>query len=139
MEVHFEVLGKPIGKGRPKFSRIGNYVKTYTPEQTTNYENLVRLSYQQQVGAVKLEGSINASMTFYFPIPKSVTKKVREQMLAEKYPHSKKPDLDNCIKAIADSLNGIAFDDDSQICSVISRKLYSDNPRAVVILQEYGE
>ena len=32
----FEVLGKPQGKARPRFTRTGH---TYTPNNTTNYEN----------------------------------------------------------------------------------------------------
>ena len=40
-----------------------------------------------------------------------------------------KPDLDNCVKIVADSLNGIAYKDDSQIVSVVADKYYSDTPR----------
>ena len=39
----FEVMGTPVAKGRPKFARRGNFVSTYTPEKTVNYENLVQL------------------------------------------------------------------------------------------------
>ncbi|CZR99694.1 Endodeoxyribonuclease RusA [Clostridioides difficile] len=49
---------------------------------------------------------------------------------------SKKPDLDNIIKSVADSLNGIAYKDDSQIVEVVSKKYYSDKPRVEVILED---
>lgn len=44
MEQHAEIVikGEPVGKGRPKFARQGNYVKTYTPEKTVEYENLIK-------------------------------------------------------------------------------------------------
>lgn len=32
MTCDFEVEGKPTGKGRPRFKRMGNFVQTYTPE-----------------------------------------------------------------------------------------------------------
>ena len=39
MELKFTIRGEPKGKGRPKFSRQGNIVRTYTPDTTANYEN----------------------------------------------------------------------------------------------------
>ena len=38
MMIRFVIPGEPQGKGRPKFSRQGNFVKTYTPAKTENYE-----------------------------------------------------------------------------------------------------
>jgi Holliday junction resolvase RusA-like endonuclease len=46
----------------------------------------------------------------------------------------KKPDIDNVIKIIADSLNGIAYKDDTQIVKLTAHKLYSDNPRVEIKL-----
>ena len=37
----FSIPGKPIAKGRPRFSRMGKFVKTRTPEETINFENKV--------------------------------------------------------------------------------------------------
>ena len=49
---------------------------------------------------------------------------------------TKKPDLDNIAKAILDSLNGIAYKDDSQIVSLLISKKYSDRPRVEIALKE---
>ena len=43
MELKFTIRGEPKGKGRPKFSRQGNIVRTYTPDTTANYENYVKV------------------------------------------------------------------------------------------------
>ena len=43
--IRFVVPGQPFGKQRPKFSRAGQYVKTYTPGETVSYENLVKVMY----------------------------------------------------------------------------------------------
>ena len=37
-QIRFTIPGQPFGKQRPKFSRAGAYVKTYTPKETTSYE-----------------------------------------------------------------------------------------------------
>ncbi|SAK33221.1 endodeoxyribonuclease RusA [Burkholderia multivorans] len=41
--VVFVVPGKPVAKGRPRFVRRGPHVRTYTPEPTERYENLVKM------------------------------------------------------------------------------------------------
>lgn len=136
--VSFKIIGKPIGKGRPKFSRRGNFIRTYTPEQTVNYENLVKLSWMQKMAESgeegKLEGKIHAYIHAYFKIPASVSKKKRAQMLYSGYDH--KPDADNIAKSILDALNGIAYDDDAQVVSLTVEKTYGDEECVIVNLEE---
>lgn len=138
MRVRFKVPGTPVAKGRPRFVNRGKFVQTYTPESTTNYENLVKLSYSQE-SSVKLSGALSAEMQFYFPIPKSVSKKKRAEMIAGNISPTKKPDLDNCIKSVLDALNGIAFDDDSQVVFVTAFKAYSEKPSVIVTLEEFDD
>jgi len=49
---------------------------------------------------------------------------------------TKKPDIDNICKIICDSLNKIAYHDDSQIVDCQVRKFYSERPRVVVTISE---
>lgn len=46
--VAFIVPGEPKGKGRPRFNTKTG--RTYTPGDTINYENLVKMQYQALVG-----------------------------------------------------------------------------------------
>ncbi|MCM1007771.1 MAG: RusA family crossover junction endodeoxyribonuclease [Ruminococcus flavefaciens] len=50
-------------------------------------------------------------------------------MLGAKLRPIKKPDADNVLKIIADSLNGIACHDDSQIVSCEIHKYYGEIPQ----------
>ena len=43
--------------------------------------------------------------------------------------------MDNVVKVIADSLNTIAYRDDTQIVDCQCRKFYSENPRVEVIIK----
>ena len=133
--VKIDIPGKAVGKGRPKFSRQGNFVKTFTPAKTVEYENLVRLAWMQS-GAEKLDGPIAATIIAYFKIPSSVSKKKRAEMEGSHYLH--KPDGDNICKSILDSLNGIAYDDDSQVAKITIEKLYAhdDVEKVTLILKE---
>lgn len=137
-EIKFEVLGTPVGKSRPKFSTVNGHAVAYTPAKTANYETLVRLSYQQQIGAFMFDKDkpLRAIIRAFFPIPKSASKKKREQMEAGKIRHTKKCDADNIAKACLDALNGIAFYDDSQVCELSISKFYGDTPKVEIIIDE---
>lgn len=126
--VNIHIPGKPIGKARPKFSRQGNFVKTYTPEKTVNYENWVKMCWMNS-GQEKMQGNIIAVIVARFMIPQSFSKKKRNE-LNEK-PCPKKPDCDNIAKSILDALNGIAYDDDAQIVELSVSKVYSANEEGV--------
>lgn len=136
--IQFTVLGCPIGKQRPKFSTFNGHATAYTPQKTVNYENLVKLSYQQQCGdkPYSKDVPLRAEITAYFPMPKSISMKRRKMMLEGKIRPTKKVDIDNCMKIIFDALNKIAYYDDAQIVSTCCEKYYSDNPRVIVRISE---
>lgn len=136
--IKFTVLGKPVGKQRPRFSRTCTGVRTYTPRKTQEYEDLVRISYRA-VSKQKLEGAISATIYGYFEPPKSISKKQREQMLKGDISYIKKIDSDNLAKSILDALNGVAYDDDAQVCLLIVQKLYAETARVEVVLEEIGK
>ena len=140
MVVEFTVYGVPQSKSRPRFVRRGNFMQTYTPKETVNYETLVKLSYQQMAGGIKLIGAIRAECKFYFPIPKSVSKKKHNEMLEGKIrPITVSKDADNCVKSVLDALNKIAYDDDRQVVELEAYKLYSEQPRAEIKLLTLDE
>lgn len=133
----FTVLGKPQGKGRPRASSRGKFVRMYTPKNTRDYEQTIRESYLEAYESSKpLEGYIKAYLILYYPIPKSTSKANKAKMLDKTLLPDKKPDIDNCIKGVFDSLNGIAFVDDKQIVKLVAEKYYSENPRIYCELSE---
>lgn len=125
----FTISGVPVGKGRPRF---GNG-HAYTPQKTADYEELVVWEYKRQCGKF-YEGAVVLMIFAYYPIPKSATKKNIEKMLNGIIRPTVKPDCDNVVKVIADSLNGIAYKDDSQIAELRIDKYYSDTPCVKVLI-----
>ena len=135
MQYILEIPGKPMGKQRPKFGKGF----TYTPKKTVEYENYVKLIFQQKYGQPSLTGQIKANIKVYFDIPKSTSKVKKADMLSNIVRPTKKPDCDNIAKIILDSLNGIAYKDDKQVVSLTVEKLYSDTPKVCLMLQEVSE
>lgn len=135
-EVSFTVPGKPFGKQRPRMSRRGKFVTTYTPKETVEYENLVKLSYYNSAGDTKLKGAIKATIKGVFPIPSSASNKQRERMISGEVKYTKKIDCDNMAKCVLDALNNIAYDDDSQVYDLKVIKEYGEIPRVEITLKE---
>src|SRR3989304_3260779 len=54
-----------------------------------------------------VEVPLAMALTFHLPRPRSLPKRITE--------HTKRPDLDNLVKAIKDALRGIVYHDDAQI------------------------
>lgn len=134
--VSFSIEGKPFGKQRPRFVRKGKFVQTYTPKETADYEKHVRKSYIGTCGKDKLNVPVSAELEAIFPIPKSVSKKKRQEMLDNNILPTVKPDTDNIVKAVLDSLNKVAYDDDAGVVEVKVIKRYGENGKVNVKLKE---
>lgn len=132
--IDFTIPGDPIAKGRPRFAKRGNFVATFTPKKTSEYERLVKLcSYQAMFGRAPFDAPIYLAVDIYLPIPTSWSK--RKQIAAAKgeIGATKKPDADNVLKAVKDAMNGIVYTDDSRVTDVVIRKRYSPTPRVHVM------
>lgn len=123
----FTHKGEPIGKGRPRFYN-GHAV---TPPKTREYEEEIRLSFLQankgKLPMYEKGTALNLHLEFNFEVPKSYSKKKRKLCLNGEQKHTKRPDIDNLVKAVLDALNGYLFEDDSQVTSVTSCKRFSES------------
>lgn len=131
--ITFIVPGKPHGKARPRMTKTGH---TYTPKNTVDYEKQVQVCYIAEHKQKKLEGPVTAHITAIYGVPKSASKAARFSMLEGHIRPTKKPDIDNIAKAILDSLNGVAYDDDSQVVRLTIEKVYGEQACVMVALNE---
>ena len=136
MIYEFEVPGKVIGKGRPSLNSYTGVV--YTPTRTKDYESLVEQYFLLKYPRFKaLEGRIKVSIIAYFSIPKTTKKTDINEMLENNISPTKKPDIDNIVKAILDSMNKFAFKDDNQITKLEVEKKYAIEDKVYVKIEEY--
>lgn len=137
MAVEFFVPGQPVGKGRPRATVRAGRARLYTPAKTEKYEARVALFAQQAMaGRPVMAGPVALSVTALFPIPPSWPKKRQAAARAGTEQHTKRPDADNCAKAILDGLNGVVWKDDSQVVTLSIEKRYSDRPGVLVTVME---
>lgn len=136
MVYEFEVPGKVIGKGRPRLNTYTGIV--YTPTKTKDYETLIEQYFLLKYPKFKiLEGRIKVNIVAYFSIPKTINKTNKKKMLDDNISPTKKPDIDNIVKAVLDSMNKFAFKDDNQITSLEVEKKYSLDDKIYIKIQEY--
>lgn len=136
-ELKFTVPGDPRGKQRPRVTRAGI---AYTPKETVNYENLVKVAFTENFPEwIPIEGCVGMHITSFSSAPKSMPKKLMPFVKGETLRHEKKPDYDNIAKIVCDALNQIAYKDDKQITDFSITKRYSLKPRVEVTIELLGD
>ena len=134
--VMFNVDCNPVGKGRPRFRRQGNFVRTYSDKKTLDFEDLVRQAAMRAMGSSEpLETPVALYCYVKFAIPESFSSKRKEQCRNGMERPTKKPDLDNIVKGCQDALNQIVYKDDKQIVAIYATKVYG-NPGIEILVKE---
>lgn len=136
MSYEFEIIGDIKGKARP---RINTYTgQAYTPTNTKDYEMLVKQYFKIKYPKfVPLENRVFVKIIAYFKIPKTATKKEKALIEDNLISPTKKPDIDNIVKIVLDSLNKMAFKDDNQITKLEVEKVYGQEEKVFVKIEEY--
>jgi len=116
-EIRFTIDGPPVGKERPRTGRGGHF---YTPSRTKNYEAHVWMALwmshnlSKVVPLIQKAEKVNIIATFYFK-------------------NKRHPDLDNCVKALWDGLQGEGrLGNDNRFVGGMNLGYDKDNPRTEV-------
>lgn len=123
----FKVIGKIVGKQRPRATVYGGRAHIYTPKDTMSYESLVKFSFLEKYPnhiPFDNESALKVKITAFKPIPKVFSKKKRQQALDGIIRPKTKPDLDNIAKSILDGLNQVAFTDDKCVVDLHIEQYY---------------
>lgn len=98
-------------KQRPRFWNG----KVFTPSQTKSSEKRIAQEYKKQCKTF-FTGKVEMEIKLYIGVKNK--KQWGEPCLA-------RPDCDNTLKTICDSLNNVAFTDDSQVYKISIQKIYA--------------
>lgn len=126
--VHREPKGKKRTHSRAVKGADGKYhARTFNDSENPTYEGIVRSEYHDKYPNAKpYVGAVRMEITAFFEIPKSWSKKKREDAAKFLIEPTKKPDCDNIAKMICDALNGFAYRDDAQISYLKVQKAFTD-------------
>jgi Holliday junction resolvase RusA-like endonuclease len=130
----FEVPGDPVPQPRPRVSTRGGFARAYVPGKHPVH------AYRASIAAAAVEAGATPTTTepltvildLVFARPAShLTKKG----LRKGAPALPRCDVDNAAKACLDALNGVAFEDDSQVAKLVVEKSYGQEARTTVRIQ----
>ncbi|ABD48938.1 putative RusA holliday junction resolvase [Streptococcus phage M102AD] len=133
---------EPKAQSRPRFARCGRGVVAYEKKEMRVWRAKCSELIEEAFRAEELmEGPLKIDVTFYILPPKYISskKKLKEKLEAEEIFCDKKPDVDNYLKALLDSMTGVIFKDDGQVVECRARKLYSLKPRIEFSIKEILE
>lgn len=108
--------------------RVGNFKNIYDPLK--KYKEILREKVTEVLANNKITIEMNENKYIESKIiltktpPNTFSKKQKLDALIGNLKFNKKPDIDNCVKTIYDSLEGIFFFNDSQIISETFNKRY---------------
>lgn len=147
LQTCFFIEGTPKGKGRPRFNTATG--RAYTDKATRDYESYVAMKYvaerrKNREPIKPLRGAVAVTLDIWLEVPHMIDKRClkkaeREGMRLKHAKHSK-PDIDNVIKIILDGLNGLAYQDDKQICDLnVSKRYAATSGQVGVLVRIYGE
>lgn len=123
----YVIMGNPKALERPRY----NYRTRTVYDNQKNERLVLGITLQSQHGTQPFYiGPTRLTAHFYMPMP------LRMPISQDDTYHYYKPDLDNMIKLLCDISNGILFKDDSIICEIFAKKLYSIQPRTEFFLEE---
>lgn len=129
------IIGDPVGKARPRFSRRSGTV--YTPSATKKKEQEIEKAWRS--GGYMMfpkDVYLRVKIEAFFSIPKAFSKAKHAMAIDGILKPAKKPDADNILKLGLDALNGVAYADDKQVISCECIKAYAETPQMVITVSE---
>ncbi|MGG3803136.1 RusA family crossover junction endodeoxyribonuclease [Metabacillus fastidiosus] len=109
--------------------------KSDSAQRYLAYKDRIKWLVKQQLKGQKLlAGALEVEISFTMPIPKSWSNVKKQQAVGEY--HTKKPDADNLVKGVFDSLNKLVWQDDNQVAKVMAVKSYGEVPGMEIVIKE---
>lgn len=127
--IFFEIAGPAV-----PFARAGrNGRQSYTPRKQADFMSIVKdKAMKAMAGREPIAGPVELQIRITDIVPASWPKKKRDAAVWV----TKRPDVDNLAKILADSMNKIVFVDDAQVASLTVQKKYGPFCRVAVSIIE---
>lgn len=119
--MEFRVDGNPVAQARARaFTRPGvKGVRFYDPATSKSWKQAVACvahARMRGLGLFPYKDAVKLTVHFDMKSPKD---------RGPNWQHTRKPDLDNLLKAVKDALKGVCWVDDSQVTEIFCTKSYS--------------
>lgn len=140
---------EPKPQSRPRSSIKNNHIIVREDKNMRVWRRACTMLVKNLYKGPFYKTPIKVDVTFFMETPEKIKKEPSErsrQSTKEKFIkfvneliwHDKKPDIDNLVKAVFDSItkSDKVWSDDNIICCLVAKKVYSPNPRIEVEITE---
>jgi Holliday junction resolvase RusA-like endonuclease len=137
MPIEFTVPAIPVPQPRARATAFAGCARMYEAKATHPihaFKASCRMAAQAAYSGGPLEGPIVLECEFVLPRP-TLPKKAGTY----RFPHTKRGDVDNLLKAVMDALNGITWRDDAQVYIVRASKIVAaqgEVPHVLIAITE---
>ncbi len=137
-----EINGNPKPQQRHRHFKFGTYDPCKKDKEEFLKKALKEYNYSKGFNHLPRLNAVNLNIKFYMKRPKNHYRTGKfADLIKERWQSismTKKPDIDNLIKFVMDSLSGHNgfFLDDNQIVSIYAEKIYSDKPRTEILIAD---
>lgn len=152
MKRTISVPGKPKPQGSMRAMPIkgGRAVSIPNNPGIYQYRADIHAAFDRKYGAPSpLEGPVVLHATFIYrrpeshfrPASKQKNRKARTVLKADApvMHHVSTPDVDKLLRAVGDSLTGVAFVDDKQVCDIWGSKRWGDADLTIIDIMTVGQ
>lgn len=130
MAIAFTIPGEPVPQPRPRVSTRGGFARAYVPKTHAVHAYRQAVADAARAAGAGVHGDpVIVVIDLVWERPKSHMRKAGVKPDAPVLP---RPDVDNAAKAILDALNGVAWEDDSQVQRLVVWKSYGQEARTTV-------
>ena len=126
----FELHGKPIAQKQTRFTCPCGKGRCYDP--SAKDKEHIQWQIKPFAPEQPITCPVEVTMVFFIPIPKGVSKAVREQMLNRVILPDKKPDEDNLAYLVTNAMKNIVYDDDKRVCVKHVYKFYGLVAKSII-------
>lgn len=122
----FEIIGTPRPQGSKR--HVGGGIMVESSKHVKEWRSFARMcavKAMQEAGCdpVAKPNVVKIDVQFAFDRPQSHRNAKGLKLNAPVY-HTSRPDADKLLRALLDSMTQIVFQDDSQVASIVVRKVY---------------
>lgn len=138
--ISFFVRGTPVakGSGRAFYNKQRKMAFVVQDNSARQKPWVSMISVRAEEHAVEVyDGPVALRLMFVMPRPQAHYNK-KGLKLGAPTEHGNAPDVDKLARAVLDALTGIAYRDDRQVCELIAKKNYGEQPGVDITIDRRG-
>lgn len=138
--IEFTVPAIPVPQPRARATAFAGRARMYEAKKSHpihDFKASCRMAAQAAYRGAPLQGPLSLDVEFVLPRPQ-----LPKKLGTHRFPHTKRGDVDNFLKAVMDALNGTTWRDDAQVYTATACKVVAaqgEVPHVRIAITEHDD